>query len=151
MYNKSANQYQKVGIASEIEGADPHRLIQMLMEGALTRMSQAKGFIEREDHEAKAAVLGRVVEIIATLQSSLDHNQGGEIAGELERLYDYMNRRIIDAMSNNDVDILDEVMGLMLQIKSGWDGIREEYLMANGLKTSTSSEARDGVKHEFSV
>ena len=80
MYSKGANQYRQVGMTSEVEGADPHRLIQMLMEGALTRMSQAKNMIDDKNYEGKAKLLGRVMEIIATLQSSLDHDHGGEIS-----------------------------------------------------------------------
>ena len=130
MYQSGASQYQKVNVTSEVLDADPHRLIQLLMEAALTRMAQAKGAIQRKDMEEKARLLGRVNEIIQTLQSSLDHNQGGDLAGNLDRLYDYMIRRIIEARSHNDTDMIDEVMGLMLEIKTGWDGIRQEYLQS---------------------
>ncbi len=130
MYQSGASQYQKVNVTSEVLDADPHRLIQLLMEAALTRMAQAKGAIQRKDMEEKARLLGRVNEIIQTLQSSLDHNQGGDLAGNLDRLYDYMIRRIIEASSHNDTDMIDEVMGLMLEIKTGWDGIRQEYLQS---------------------
>lgn len=128
MYQSGASQYQKVNTTSEVLDADPHRLIQLLMEAALTRMAQAKGAIQRKDMEEKARLLGRVNEIIQTLNSSLDHQQGGELAGNLDRLYDYMIRRIIEASSHNDTDMIDEVMGLMLEVKTGWDGIRQEYL-----------------------
>lgn len=128
MYKSGAQQYQQVNVTSEVLEADPHRLIQMLMEAALTRMAQAKGAIERKDMPAKAALLGRVNEIIQTLQGSLDHNAGGEIAANLDRLYDYMVRRLLEATSHNDIGMIDEVMGLLLEIKSGWDGIRQEYV-----------------------
>lgn len=146
MYSKGANQYRQVGMTSEVEGADPHRLIQMLMEGALTRMSQAKNMIEEKNYEGKAKLLGRVMDIIATLQSSLDHDNGGEISSNLERLYDYMNRRLLEASSANDVSMVDEVMKLLLEVKSGWDGIRDEYLAANGKKLN-----RQGNENESSL
>jgi flagellar protein FliS len=151
MYNKGANQYRHVGMTSEVEGADPHRLIQMLMEGALTRMSQAKGMIEQKDHEGKAKLLGRVMEIIATLQSSLDHDKGGEISSNLDRLYDYMNRRLLEASSANDIGMIDEVMSLLLEIKSGWDGIRDEYLSANGKKPNEQKNVTESPLNAFSV
>ena len=128
MYQSGANQYKQVGSTSEAMDADPHRLIQLLMEASLTRMAQAKGAIERDDMETKANLLGRVMEIIHTLQASLNHEQGGEIAGNLERLYDYMSRRLLEATNLNDIDMIEEVMGLMLEVKQGWDAIREEYL-----------------------
>jgi flagellar protein FliS len=151
MYNKGANQYRQVGATSEVAGADPHRLIQMLMEGALTRMSQAKGMIEIKNHEGKAKLLGRVMDIISTLQSSLDHNQGGDISANLDRLYDYMNRRLLEASSANDVGMVNEVMALLLDIKSGWDGIRDEYLANNGKKLNKHEDANESSLKSLSV
>ena len=130
MYKSGATQYQQVNGTSEVLDADPHRLIQLLMEAALTRMAQAKGAIKRGDMEEKARLLGRVNEIIQTMQSSLDHDQGGDIAANLDRLYDYMLRRLIEATRHNDASMVEEVMGLLLEVKSGWDGIRQEYLQA---------------------
>ena len=151
MYNKGANQYRQVGATSEVAGADPHRLIQMLMEGALTRMSQAKGMIETKNHEGKAKLLGRVMDIISTLQSSLDHGQGGDISANLDRLYDYMNHRLLEASSANDVGMIDEVMALLLEIKSGWDGIRDEYLAANGKKSNEKKSMNESSLNTLSV
>jgi flagellar protein FliS len=139
MYSTGANKYRQVGATSEVAGADPHRLIQMLMEGALTRMSQAKGMIKTKNHEGKAKLLGRVMDIISTLQSSLDHDQGGDLSANLERLYDYMNRRLLEASSANDTAMIDEVMALLLDVKSGWDGIRDEYLANNGKKLNNQA------------
>jgi flagellar protein FliS len=151
MYNKGANQYRQVGATSEVAGADPHRLIQMLMEGALTRMSQAKGMIEIKNHEGKAKLLGRVMDIISTLQSSLDHEQGGDISANLDRLYDYMNRRLLEASSANDTSMIDEVMSLLLEIKSGWDGIRDEYLANSGKKPNKQSDASESSLKSITV
>lgn len=150
MYNKGANQYRQVGMTSEVEGADPHRLIQMLMEGALIRMSQSKNMINEKNHEGKAKLLGRVMEIIATLQSSLDNDKGGDISANLDRLYDYMNRRLLQASSANDVAMIDEVMSLMLEVKSGWDGIREEYLVNSGKKPSKQN-ANESMMASYSA
>lgn len=141
MYNSGAKQYQQVNRTSEVLDADPHRLIQLLMEAALTRMSQAKGAIDRNEMDTKANLLGRVMEIIQTLQDSLDHSQGGEISANFERLYDYMNRRLLEASRLNDIDMIDEVMGLLLEVKQGWDGIRQEYL--NSIKQHSAVSQAD--------
>lgn len=127
MYKKGAQQYSRVSIETEISNADPHRLIQLLLEGALTRLAMAKQHIESNDIENKNLKLSQVVDILGTLQESLDHEKGGEISGNLERLYDYISRRVFDANRLNDIDILNEVMGLLLEVKSGWEGIRESY------------------------
>jgi flagellar secretion chaperone FliS len=144
MYHSGAKQYQRVNTTSEVLDADPHRLIQILMEASLTRMAQAKGAMERGDMATKANLLGRVMEIIHTLQSSLNHSEGGDLAANLERLYDYMNRRLLHATRVNNTELVDEVMGLMLEVKRGWDGIREEYVRSQSsqdLATGTASES----------
>lgn len=141
MYNNGAKQYQQVNATSEALESDPHRLIQLLLEAALTRMSQAKGAIERNDMESKASLLGRVTDIIQSLQLSLNHEQGGQLSVDLERLYDYMIRRLFEATRHNDVKMIDEVMGLLLDVKSGWDSIRSDYLGQSSQKASPETSA----------
>ncbi len=141
MYTKSAKEYSRVGLQTEVMEADPHKLIQLLLEGALTRLAMAKSFIEKNDFEGKNEKLGQVVEILCSLQESLDHERGGDISVNLERLYDYMTRRLFDANRLNDTDIINEVMGLLLEIKAGWEGIRESYEELQGPNTEAVNSA----------
>jgi flagellar protein FliS len=128
MYTKGAKEYGQISLQTEVMEADPHKLIQLLLEGALTRLSMAKVFIEQKNYEAKNEKLGRAIDIICALQESLDHDKGGDVSGNLERLYDYMSRRLFDANRLNDTDIINEVMSLLLEVKVGWEGIRESYI-----------------------
>lgn len=127
MYTKGAKEYSQVSLQTEVMEADPHKLIQLLLEGALTRLSMAKNYIEQGNFEAKNEKIGRAIDIVCALQESLDHDKGGDVSGNLERLYDYMSRRLFDANRLNDVDIINEVMSLLLEVKAGWEGIRESY------------------------
>lgn len=127
MYTKGAKEYSQVSLQTEVMEADPHKLIQLLLEGALTRLAMAKNSMEQKDIEGRNEKIGRAIDIICALQESLDHEQGGEISTNLERLYDYMTRRLFDANRLNDVDMVNEVMGLLLEVKSGWEGIRDSY------------------------
>lgn len=138
MFKNGAQQYQQVNVSSEALDADPHRLIQMLLEAALTRLAQAKGAIERNDMPMKANLLGKVTDIIQSLQSSLDMSKGGELSLQLERLYDYITFRIIEASSHNSIEIMEEVMELLLQIKGAWDSIRTDYLSAANVGSSAA-------------
>lgn len=147
MYTKGAKGYSQVSLQTEVMEADPHKLIQLLLEGSLTRLSLAKNFISQGDIEQKNEKLGQVIEIIGSLQESLDHDRGGEISLNLERLYDYMARRIFDANRLNDVDIINEVMGLLLEVKAGWEGIRASY---EDLK-SQGKVATENIKSSLSV
>lgn len=125
MYQMGAKQYHKMNVETSVADASPHQLIAMLLEGLISRLAMAKGFILREDYEGKSRCLGSAITIIGALQDALDMNQG-EIAENLDRLYLYLTRRVFAAGVANDADIVDEVIGLVKTIKEGWDGIKEE-------------------------
>ena len=116
-------QYSQIATGTGVEGASPHRLIQMLLDGALEKIAVAKGHVSRSEYIEKGRHISWAISIIAGLRASLDINQGGEIAANLEALYDYMERRLLDANSRNDLAALDEVAGLLRQVKDAWDAI----------------------------
>ena len=117
------DKYSRNAVQTGVESASPHRLIQMLMEGALGKIAAAKGNMERGNIQAKGDQIGSAISILDGLKSSLDKEKGGEIAQNLEDLYIYMERRLIEAHSHNDTAILDEVSDLLRQIKEAWDAI----------------------------
>ncbi len=117
------SEYSAVGVQSGVEEASPHRLIQMLLDGALARIASARGHMMRGNLDKKGEHLGRAISIIEGLRASLDMQQGGEIAANLENLYEYMGRKLVEANFNNDVKVLTEVYGLLQEIKSGWDAL----------------------------
>jgi flagellar protein FliS len=119
--NKALNQY--AGVSTTQDDASPHRLVQMLMQGVLDKVSAAKGQIERKDIAGKSQSISRAMGIINALKSSLDKSAGGEIAANLDDLYGYMYGKLVDANVNNDVSALGEVTSLMMQIKSAWDAM----------------------------
>ncbi|MCO6055432.1 flagellar export chaperone FliS [Pseudomonas sp. MOB-449] len=116
-------QYQAVNTQAQAIEANPHRLIQMLMEGGLSRMAQARGAIERGQLAQKGELIGKTVAIIGGLREALDHSVGGELSANLDRLYEYMMARLTQANLTNDAVILDEVAELLREVKSGWDAI----------------------------
>jgi len=124
---KAINSYGQVALHSEVQIASRHRLIQMLMDGALEKIANAKGDIERGNYQDKGKNIGWAISIINGLRSSLDATKGGEIAQNLEDLYDYMGRCLSEANSNADVAKLEEVTSLMLKIKGAWDEIPDEF------------------------
>ena len=118
--------YQSAAAHGGVAASDPHRLIVMLMDGALERIATASGCMQRGDMVEKARLLNRAVSIIGELRSSLDMKAGGQIAENLGELYDYMCRRLLKATSENRVEMLDEVTGLLQQIRSAWIAIPAE-------------------------
>ncbi|HCL54160.1 flagellar export chaperone FliS [Pseudomonas fulva] len=122
---RALRQYQKVNSHAQISEATPHRLVQLLMEGALDRMAQAKGAISRGDVAQKGVMLGKAVDIIGGLREGLDKDKAVD-PDELDRLdslYEYMTRRLTQANLHSDPEIIDEVARLMITVKSGWDAI----------------------------
>jgi flagellar protein FliS len=117
------DQYSRNAVQTGIESASPHRLIQMLMEGALGKIAAAKGHMERGEIQPKGQQIGCAISILEGLKSSLDMEKGGDIAQNLEDLYIYMERRLIEANRDNDTSLLDEVSDLLKQIKEAWDAI----------------------------
>ncbi|MBL1272278.1 MAG: flagellar export chaperone FliS [Oceanospirillales bacterium] len=118
--------YQRVNTQTSITDADPHKLIQLLYNGALERINMAKARMQSNDYAGKGKLIGKAIEIIGGLKSFLDFEKGGELAARLEALYDYMERTLLEASAGNDIAKLDEVADLLRSVKGGWDGIREE-------------------------
>jgi flagellar protein FliS len=124
---EALKQYRQLGLETQINNATPHRLIQLLMEGALERLNGAKSAMERGDTATKGVLIGRAMGIISGLRSSLDMNvEGSDLPESLDNLYDYMGRRLLEASAFNKVEIIAEVIDLLKTIKSGWDGIEPQ-------------------------
>ena len=122
----AADEYHQFGVLQEIESASPHRLIQLLMEGALTRIARARGSLERGQLAEKGQQISAAIDIISGLQASLNHEVDGRLSSNFDALYDYMVRRLLQSNLNNEVEGLDEVSDLMREIKSAWDVIGEQ-------------------------
>lgn len=117
------NAYKSVGVKSDLAVADPHRVIQLLMQGSLENMALAKGAIERKDFVVKSKSVSKAMTIIAALQNSLDMDVGGEVSENLWSLYDFMVNHLMQASRESSVAKIDDVMEIMLKIKSAWDQI----------------------------
>jgi len=122
---RSVQQYQKSSM-NNIEQADPHTLISLIMQHIQGNLAGAKGAIERKDIENRNKMLTRVIGLLGELQNSLDMKKGGEISTNLFDLYAYMIRRVNQATRENNAEPLTEVMTLITEIKSGWDGIPQD-------------------------
>jgi flagellar protein FliS len=116
-------QYQKVNSHAQTSEATPHRLVQMLMETGLARIAQAKGAIDRKDIPAKGILIGKAIEIIGGLREGLDMEKQAKALASVDNLYLYMTQRLAQANIKSDPVILDEVSGLLLTVKEGWDAI----------------------------
>jgi len=122
---RALRQYQKVNSHAQISEATPHQLVQLLMQGGLDRMAQAKGAISRGDVAQKGLMLGKAVDIIGGLREGLDKTKAAnpDDIDRLDSLYAYMASRLTEANLHSDPAIIDEVAQLLITVKSGWDEI----------------------------
>ena len=128
--------YKDTKLQTSIDDASPHQLVTMLLDGALQRIAEAKGAIERIEQAGdglaagevatKGEAIGKAIAILDSLRVTLDHEHGGELADNLSGLYDYMTRRLLEANATKDVKMLGEVAGLVSEIRAAWSRVPPE-------------------------
>jgi flagellar protein FliS len=142
MKQKFLDQYQQTSVQTGLEDATPHKLVAMLYDGILDNLALAKGAMERKDFELKANKLNKAIMIIGSLRSNLDMDNGGEVAANYEALYSYMNRRLLEASSQNQVETLDEVAGLARELKDAWNQMPGNFKMASQSQIEMAKKAK---------
>lgn len=128
--HRATQAYQQINISSEIEQASPHRLISMLFEGALKQTATAKGALSRNDIEARGLAISRAIAIVGELQACLRDLDTNPVSANLFALYEYVLRCLIEANTQGRIDKLEEVLNILVEIKSGWDAIPEDQRSA---------------------
>lgn len=124
--NTGLTEYMVTKNESALTDATPHKLIGMLFDGALESIAKATGAITSGDVAARGEAIGKAMTIVDNLRAMLDSERGGEISANLEQIYDYICRRLLQASSEEDPALLKEVAGLLREVKSGWDSIPPE-------------------------
>jgi flagellar protein FliS len=122
----AAGNYASVGLRTNVETASPHRLVLLLLDGALEKLRTAKLCMQRGQIADKGAQISWAISIIDGLRASLDLAQGGELASNLDALYDYMGRTLLESNLRNDPEKINEVVQLLGEIRIGWKGIESE-------------------------
>lgn len=121
-----ANAYAKVGVETGVTAASPHKLIVMLFDGAIETIGSAQQHMQTGNIAEKGKAISKAISIIdGGLRASLDKNVGGNIAQNLDSLYEYMSNRLLLANLKNQPEILEEVLVLLRDLKSAWDAIGE--------------------------
>lgn len=118
--NNPLQHYQQMKANQAISGADPHRLIVMLMQGVIEKVAAARGYLAQGKRPEKAQQISWAISILDGLRMSLDKEKGGEIAANLDDLYGYMEEKLLQANIRDDDKLLEEVNALMKTILSGW-------------------------------
>ena len=137
--------YHSVSVHGGVANADAHGMVQMLLDAAAERMATARGCIERGEIARKASLLHSCVTLIAELRGSLNMAEGGPLAQNLSALYEYMTRQLLMANVESDVQKINEVLGVLNEIRGAWIAIGPEVRrVANPSKATVNAgvEAR---------
>jgi flagellar secretion chaperone FliS len=118
-----AGAYQSVAAWSSVASEDPQRLILMLYDGALQRIAAARGCMSHGLAGEKSQLITRALAIVGELRGTLDLVRGGAIAANLDGLYEYIARRLVEANASNQPELLDEVSGLLRELREAWGAI----------------------------
>lgn len=125
--------YAQVGVETGVTAANPHKLILMLFDGAIMAVTSAAAAMSADDIPGKGKAISRAIEIIANgLDASLDHDAGGELAGRLSALYEYMTERLLYANLHNNRAALDEVSELLSGLRESWQAISPDSAALGG-------------------
>ena len=120
----AARAYASVGLQSGAMSASPHKLISMLLEGAMIAILKARQHMATGNVTEKGTAINHAVSIIDSgLRDCLNIQDGGEIAQNLSALYSYMTQRLSVAHLENDPQKLQEVYKLLADLKTTWDAI----------------------------
>jgi len=122
MYTKTGNSaYTAVSLDSEIVGATPHQLIVLLYDGAINAMKRAEIYFQSGNIARRGEMISRAINIIDNgLRAGLDHEKGGKIAEELESLYEYISRTLLEANLNKSGENLPHLISLMTEMSETW-------------------------------
>ncbi|MBB3225601.1 flagellar protein FliS [Luteibacter sp. Sphag1AF] len=122
-YARGAGAYQQVRTHGGVEAADAHGLITLLLDGAIERVRFAAGCIAAGNVVGKGEAISKAIEIVGTLQASLNHDVKTSLVDRLDSLYDYMSRRLLEANVKNDAGMLEEVAELLRPLRASWVAI----------------------------
>ena len=122
----AARAYHAMDMQGRVASATPHRLIQLMMERALAKIGLASKQIADGNLLDKGGNISDAISIVNGLQASLDPSANARMAENFDALYTYMTRRLLEANLYNDAGKLDEVAGLLRELKEAWDAIADK-------------------------
>ena len=121
--HRAIESYGQVKVSTGASQANNVELIQMLFDGLIESLSTAKGHIQHNNVSEKSKAIARASRIVLGLQGALDFEKGGDLAANLNELYNYVTRRLLHVNARNDLQALEEIHRLMMEIRSAWETV----------------------------
>ena len=121
--HRAIESYGQVKVSTGATQSNNVELIQMLFDGLIESLAITKGHIQRNNISEKSKAIARASRIVLGLQGALDFEKGGDLATNLNELYNYVTRRLLHVNARNDLKALEEIHGLMTEIRSAWETV----------------------------
>lgn len=121
----SASLYREVSRRSEIEGASPHKLTELLLQGAIKNIHLTRDAIAKKDIVERGNYITKAMSIVAELEGTLDKDRGGELAENLSMLYQFLTTTLLDVHVSGDGSGLDQAEAVLENILEAWRAIKE--------------------------
>jgi flagellar protein FliS len=142
-------------LEGRILSADPLELVRFLYQGCSDAVREARRRLADGDIAGRSQAIMRAYEILAELLQSLDRERGGEIGERLALLYDYMQRRLIEANCRQEDAPLAEVVSLLATLGEAWEGVQQQTrpaaAAANPWGQSPAAEPEPAASHAWSL
>jgi flagellar protein FliS len=138
MWNSGHDAY----LESKVLTADPIELVNLLYDACIQAVRDARCHLAAGRIAERSREINKACAIVIELAASLDHERGGEISPRLALLYDYMQRRLLEAnMQQSDAPLAD-VLGLLSTLSEAWAGVRkpEEKTAAESPQSQPAAE-----------
>jgi len=142
MLNSNMSRYRE----NQITSSSSEETVLMLYDGAIRFLRSAMHELrENNNIPEKAMLIEKIVKILDYLQSCLDAEKGGNIAENLNKLYDYMQIKLTKANFNNDISEMEEVLSLLLTVREGWNEVcnKKKDLSGNQIEAPANSSLSD--------
>jgi flagellar protein FliS len=136
MVGYGTKQYKR----TEITTADKGRLIVLLYEGAITFLVRAKDALAKQDFEAKCNFLNRAQDVITELNSSLNMNDGGDVAVNLRKLYNFMSEQLVKSKIKDDARLIEVVVDMLSSLLDAWRQVIQSPEAHSAMDTSAESQ-----------
>ncbi|WP_294946254.1 flagellar export chaperone FliS [Sulfurivirga sp.] len=125
--SKLSQAYANTGLESVVLSATPHKRVSLLYDGAVRHVRLARIAVEKKDIPAKARHTGKAMDIVSGLRSVLNHEHGEQLTSQLDALYEFILRHLLEASKDNSADKYQTVLEILETLKDGWDNMPEEY------------------------
>lgn len=133
----------------QVDHADPVRLVVMLYDGAMVRLRQATQEMAKGSQLASGIAIYRGLAILAELRRSLNVVDGGEIAAQLDHLYEFMHGELVKGNLDRRPERIERVLAILAELREAWDQVAKAAKGTVDVRPAVEAEAEPGGSPVF--